>query len=111
MRVKKAFGSVIGADLSAAERKALDIEIRKVVNDYNTKNSRELDAVFLWVLHQEFGFGKERLKKFYARLIPAMQKLADHYEMDDEDQVWLCTYKLKEYGIDLEQWEKELTAD
>ena len=30
-----------------------------------------------------------------------------HYEMEQGDDVWLCTYKLKEIGCDLEKWEKE----
>ena len=29
------------------------------------------------------------------------------YEMEQGDDVWLCTYKLKEIGCDLEKWEKE----
>lgn len=31
--------------------------------------------------------------------------------MDNSDQPWLCTYKLKEIGIDLEEWRKEKEND
>lgn len=34
--------------------------------------------------------------------------LLKRYEMDDSDTVWLCTHKLKEYGLDIEQWNKEV---
>jgi len=33
--------------------------------------------------------------------------LIRRYEMEQGDDVWLCTYKLKEIGCDLEKWEKE----
>lgn len=33
--------------------------------------------------------------------------IALSYEMEHGDEVWLCTYKLKEIGCDLEAWEKE----
>ncbi len=29
------------------------------------------------------------------------------YEMEQGDDVWLCTYKLKEIGCDLEKWDKK----
>ena len=37
-----------------------------------------------------------------------LKKLSDRYALDEEDQIWLCTYKLKdELGIDLEDWVNE----
>lgn len=27
--------------------------------------------------------------------------------MRNSDKIWICTYKLKEYGIDIEEWNKE----
>ena len=62
----------------------------------------------LWVLHEVFGFGPDRLHKFYKSFNGQVEALAEHYQMtDDGDQVWLCFHKLKEYGIDLEVWERE----
>lgn len=26
---------------------------------------------------------------------------------NNSDMVWLCTYKLKQYGIDIEEWNKQ----
>lgn len=36
-----------------------------------------------------------------------IEALIRRYEMEQGDDVWLCTYKLKEIGCDLEKWEKE----
>ena len=52
MRVKKAGGRVYGADLTAAEKKALDIELKRYFAEYDYKNIKEIDAIVLWVLHE-----------------------------------------------------------
>lgn len=109
MIVKKAGGKVFGAHLTVAEREALNIEIHKEFAEYTRKHSREIDALFLWFLHEEFGFGVDRLKRAFNRFAPCLEELCNRYEMTSQgDDVWLCTQKLKEYGADLEEWEKEV---
>lgn len=109
MIIKKAGGKVIGAQLTAAEKKAMNLEIQRQLGDYTRKHAREIDALFLWFLHEEFGFGLERLKRAFTRFAPRLDAMCNRYEMNAEgDDVWLCTQKLKEIGADLEQWEKEV---
>lgn len=86
-------------------------EIRNQLAEYDRKNELEIDAMVLWVLHEEFGFGLKRLRQFYDAFSSTMDELIDRYVMDDSDQPWLCTYKLKEIGIDLEEWRKEKNND
>ena len=100
-------GKVYGAHLTAAEKKAMDIEIRRQLAEYDIKHANELDAMILWHLHEEFGFGPKRLKQFYDTFAVRLDELIKHYEMTDSDMVWLCTYKLKQYGIDIEEWNKQ----
>lgn len=49
-------------------------------------------------------FVEEGLGDNFSRGIEALIR---RYEMEQGDDVWLCTYKLKEIGCDLEKWEKE----
>ena len=107
MRVKKAGGKVYGAAMTAAEKKAMNMEIQRQLAEYDMKHMNELDAMVLWHLHEEFGFGLKRLKRFYDTFKPQVDALLERYVMDDSDMVWLCTYKLKQYGIDIEKWNKE----
>ena len=58
-------------------------------------------------LREQLGFGNKRLKKFYDNFSRGIEALIRRYEMEQGDDVWLCTYKLKEIGCDLEKWEKE----
>lgn len=107
MRAKKMNKTVYGADLSAAERKAMDKEIRRQLAEYDTKHKLELQAMILWQLHEQFGFGEKRLKRFYDNFDKAIDSLLNRYKLSDADSVWLCTLKLKDIGVDIEKWDSE----
>lgn len=80
MQVKKAGGKVYGAVLTAAEKKAMDLEIQRELAEYDRK-------------HIAF---HDRIKELVSR-----------YEMEDQDDIWLCTQMLKRIGVDVEAWHKE----
>lgn len=107
MRVKKSGKHIYGADLSAAEKKAMDIEIRRQLAEYTKKHEQEVSAIILWELHTQLGFGYDRLKKFYDNFRPALDDLIKRYEMEDGDEAWLCTKKLKDYGFDISKMEED----
>lgn len=107
MRIKKAGNKIYGAELTAAERKAMNMEIQRQLAEYTRAHELEIDALILWQLHEQLGFGPKRLKRFYDNFAPAIKDLINRYEMDDSDQVRLCTKKLKdELGLDLELMKK-----
>lgn len=103
MVVKKANGRVFGASLTKIEQKALEMEIQRQYAEYIKKFENEIEAMVLWNLHTELGFGKERLLKFHKTFSQNMFDLISKYEMQDEDTAWLCLNKLKDYGIDIEK--------
>lgn len=107
MQIKKYGGKVYGANLTAAEKKAMDLEIRRQLAEYEKRHMHEIDAMILWLLHEEFGFGKKRLKKFFDLFDKSSRELVKQYELEDSDRIWICTYMLKQYGIDIEKWENE----
>lgn len=112
MRVKKYKGKVYGAEFTKEEQKAFDIEVEKQLAEWNAAHDRELTAMSLWILHEQFGFGPERLKKFFMHFHKDIYALNARYLADegenDLDSLYLCSMKVKEYGIDLEAWEKEI---
>lgn len=104
----KRFGSrIYGVQFNAKEKAALDKEIQRQCAEFDQKNQNEIDALILWLLHEKFGFGMKRLRRFYDLFHTEFDALVKRYEMDEDDAVWLCTHKLKEYGLDIEQWNKE----
>lgn len=54
MQIKKYGGKVYGANLTAAEKKAMDLEIRRQLAEYEKGHMHEIDAMILWLLHEEF---------------------------------------------------------
>ena len=107
MRIKKAAGKVYGAAMTVAEKKAMNMEIQRQLAEYDEKHATEIDALILWVLHSEFGFGEKRLKRFFDRFNAAIADLLERYVMEEDDKVWLCTYMLKRDGIDVKKWREE----
>lgn len=47
MRIKKAAGKIFGADLTAAERKAMNMEIERQLAEYTRAHGLEIDAIIL----------------------------------------------------------------
>lgn len=106
MVVKKMGNKIFGAELTRNEQKALDIEIKKQLAEYDRKNMMEMDSIILWILHSMYGLGEKRLRAFYDNFHTELEALADRYEMDDED-AYLCTENLRRIGIDVEKWHRE----
>lgn len=109
MRIKKAAGKVFGASLSKAEERAMNMEIQRQLAEYTKKHYLEVDALILWFLHEQFGFGEKRLRRVFFGLNDSIKELCNRYEMHEQnDDVWLSTNMLKRAGIDIEKWEKEV---
>lgn len=105
MQVKKSNGTIFGANLTTAERKALDMEIRRQFAEYTRKYELEIESMFLLAIREEFSFGEERLKRTHKALSEGIDNLVKRYQLNEDDAAWLCTYKLKEQGFDISKWE------
>lgn len=94
--------------LNAAQRKAMKREINAQILESDLSYKLDMDAAVLWSLHETFGFGKKRLRRFYEAFTVQHEALRDHYKLDDDTNTWICRHLLKEkVGVDLEAWEKE----
>ena len=96
------------ANFTKSQRSAYNAEIYRQILENDEKFERDSIAVILWTLHEEFGFGEKRLKKFWKSLYFAHQQMREYYQMSPDDDGWLCKRKLKENGIDIDEWYKEL---
>ncbi len=78
----------------------------EMLRQLNSNMASDLEATFLWALHTEFGFGAERLRRFYDCVAESREALLRHYEMEEDSQ-FILLYKLKEIGVDLKKWDAE----
>ena len=109
MYVKRSGKYIFGADFTAAEKKAINLEINRQLADLTRGHAQELDAIILWYLHEEFGFGKKRLRRCFSGFSDAIEALAKRYEAtDNAEKAWICSKKLKKIGVNLDEWEREI---
>ena len=107
MYFKKVLGKIFGVEFSKAEQRALDKAICEQIVEMDRQMELDRDSSILWMLHEQFGFGHDRLFKAWKLMYSDNKKLQARYEMGPEDGGWLCRQKLKEYGVDLERWYKD----
>ena len=106
MRIKKSGKHIIGADLTAAEKKAMNIEIAKQLAEFTRKYQVEIESIFLRELRANYGFGAVRLRKAFDDFGNDLDELIARYELGDEDKLWMAQETLKREGFDVEQWHK-----
>lgn len=94
-------------ELSAEQRRAMRAEIKRQVAEQMRLAEMDQEAAILWMLHEVFGFGKKRLEKAWRLMYEETKKLREWYVLDPDDDGWISKRKLKEIGVDLEQWYKE----
>lgn len=87
----------------AGQQRVTDESIRDTLMDL----ANYAIMTILWVLHEQFGFGAQRLRTYYDAFHDRIKELVSRYEMEDQDDIWLCTQMLKRIGVDIEAWHKE----
>ena len=61
------------------------------------------------ILGADLNEKEKNLKKFHAAFRPSLDGLCERYEMTNkDDELWLCTRKLLDIGVDIEEWNKEV---
>ena len=89
--------------LTCAQRAEVADEARRQLNKLMPMVVQNVEAIILWQLHEEYGFGKRRLMRFFDATAPMMEGMLSYYNFKtDEDAIWLCKHNLKELGIDLD---------
>ena len=92
----------LGAELTRKERECLNKEVEKTLKKRLEQIGNELDAAVLKILHEEFGFGIVRLRRFHKAYQAAIREVIEYYDLSDGDEQWLALRWLKEKGYNLE---------
>ena len=87
---------------------------KQVLREVNAELAKATDRFFydevtiiLWCLHETFGFGKDRLKRFYDNYSRVNNQLKEHYSMQDNDLHYLTEQLLAGIGVSIEEFEAE----
>lgn len=80
-------------------------EVTRILLERDKQYAIDVDAMVMFTLHKELGWGKKRLRKFYLSMFRNHLAMRNHYLMQD---TYPERYKLKEQGVDLDAWYNEL---
>lgn len=107
MRVKRSGKYITGADLTAAERKAMNMEIARQLAVFTRKYKVEIESIYLRELRTNHNFGETRLRRAFDNFGNDLDELIRKYELGEEDKFWVAQESLKEEGFDVEKWHRE----
>lgn len=106
MQIKRSGKHIFGAELTAAEKKAMNIEINKQLAEFTRKYQIEIECIFLRELRRH-GYGAVRLRRAFDDFGNDLDELIARYELEDADKPWVAKETLKREGFDVEQWHRE----
>ena len=109
--------NVKGIDRFPGIRQEILKEARREVFEQKRCLDDDFDAAVLWALHQAFGFGADRLRRFYDAFIANYDEMRAYYlgtDADGEEVVdgtvaFACKAHLLRIGVDVAEWNKEIT--
>ena len=96
--------------MSAAQKKAMEQEIRRQCVDVTKQYELDLDTVAIYILHKHFGFGKKRLQKFYSAMFKTRKEIHAYYQGESTDNMAevAMRHHLLQDGIDVKRmYERE----
>lgn len=106
MNFHKVNGQIYKVELSPKEKKAMDAEINRQMLAKHALFTDDFDYMVMRILHNEFGFGLTRLKRFYEVFSADNDALVKHYEMPDAG-VYIARKEMNAMGCNIEQWNSE----
>lgn len=102
----KCHGQIYKVELTPKEQKALDEESRRYILAKHSEFVDDVDYMIMSILHNHFGFGLSRLRRFYDAFHADNDALVKHYEMSDAG-VYIAREKMNKIGCDIEKWNRE----
>lgn len=97
--------------LTTLETEFMLKEIDRQTAEATRGMERNIDILVLWTLHTRFGFGRERLIRFLSEMHTGLNELANWYEMEDHDQMFLAERELRKDGLFIDQMLKKAGCD
>ena len=94
--------------LTAEQQTAVNREIKRYLNEMYDGYAKDIDCIYLVALHNQFGFGAKRLKKFWESVLAATMEYRKNYMADGAEELGFAARReLKHIGVDIDEWYRE----
>jgi hypothetical protein len=88
--------------------KEAEAEAERLVLEKWEEFSKKADVSILFALRETFGFGKERLERFYENWLKTHIQMISRYQTDgDDSHYWVMEARLREIGVDIDELQKK----
>ena len=101
MKTKRNKRGHMKVHMSPEEKRAIEKEIEDQFADFVADHLLEIEALMLYQLRKQLGFGKKRLKRFYDGCHPTIYDLFVQTTLNPNKDTF--TKALKDYGFDIRQ--------
>lgn len=106
MKFHKHHGQIFKVELTPKEQKAMDAEINRQLIEKHLVFVDDVDYMIMRILHNHFGFGLTRLRRFYDLFSADNDELVKHYEMPDAC-AYIAREEMNDIGCNVEKWNRE----
>ena len=104
--------AIIPPKMTNAQVKALHGAIKQEISHSVDKLKVNIEAIVLWQIHEQLGYGVKRLEAFLEGFRPALQELNDFYGLDNaEETECACVHNLKSIGFDTDKLGKAFPVE
>lgn len=104
--------AILPRKMTNREMQALEGSIREQIGKSVGKLQGNIEAIVLWQLHVQKGWGVKRLEEFLEGFRPALQELMDFYGVDSAEEVeFACVQNLKSIGFDTDKLGKAFPVE
>jgi hypothetical protein len=106
MNFKKCNGQIFGVQFHPKEQQAIDEEINRQLLERHKVFADDVDYMIMKILHDHFGFGPARLRRFYDYFMKDNKELVERYEMSDAG-TYIARRDMNKIGVNIEEWNNE----
>jgi len=89
---------------NAKQKKVLKEQCKKEFFNLLERYNYQVALQVMYILHFKYGFGKKRLREFFELLKAMQARHIEYYEVKDDDVPDICEIKLREDGINIEDF-------
>lgn len=93
--------------LPANQWRLVKQEVKRIAPEIMEDTAKKILTTTLYLLHSNYGWGKKRLHDFWVEYDKFYEELLKYYQLSTDDAGWLCEQKLKDIGVDVDEWIRE----
>lgn len=101
MKTKRNKRGHVKVHMSPEEKRAIEKEIEDQFANFVAEHLLEIEALMLYQLRKQLGFGKKRLKRFYDGFTPTVYDLFVQNTLNPTEDTFVKA--LQDYGFDIRQ--------